>query len=51
VLSVITLYRAGGEGAHLGIDDLAVGAWFVLGGGVLALIGGLVGRHPARAHH
>lgn len=51
VLSVITLYRTGGEGAHLGIDDLAVGVWFVLGGGVVALIGGLFGRRPARAHH
>jgi hypothetical protein len=51
VLGVVTLYRVEGEGAHLGIDDLAIGAWFVLGGGVLALIGGLFGRRPARAHH
>jgi hypothetical protein len=51
VLSVVALYRVEGEGAHLGIGELAVGAWLVLGGGVLALIGGLFGRRPARAHH
>jgi hypothetical protein len=50
VLSVATLYRVGGEGAHLGIDEVAVGGWLVLGGGVLALIAGLFGRRPARAH-
>ena len=51
VLSVVTLYRVGGEGAHLGIGEIAVGGWFVLGGGVLALIAGFIGRRrPAHAH-
>jgi hypothetical protein len=50
VLSVITLYRTGGEGAHLGIGEVAIGGWLVLGGGVLALIAGLIGRRPARRH-
>jgi uncharacterized membrane protein YkgB len=50
VSSVVTLYRVGGEGADLGIGEVAIGGWLVLGGGLLALIGGLFGRRPARAH-
>jgi hypothetical protein len=50
VSSVVTLYRVGGGGAHLGIGEVAIGGWLVLGGGVLALIAGLFGRRPARAH-
>jgi hypothetical protein len=44
VLCVITLYRV--TPFHVGIGELDVGAWMVLGGGVVAFIGGLTGRRP-----
>jgi len=47
VLCVITLYRV--TPFHVGIGELDVGAWMVLGGGVIAFIGGLTGRRPAAA--
>jgi hypothetical protein len=40
--SVITLYRATGETFSL----FGIGAWLVLIGSILALIGGFMGRHP-----
>ena len=39
VLFVVTLYRANGR-----VNDLGVGAWAALAGGLLALVGGLMGR-------
>jgi hypothetical protein len=43
-LCVITLYRV--TPFDVGIGELDVGAWMVLGGGVVALIGGLTGQRP-----
>jgi hypothetical protein len=40
--SVITLYRATGETFSL----FGIGAWLVLIGSILALIGGFMGRRP-----
>ncbi|MFN2544781.1 MAG: sugar:proton symporter [Actinomycetota bacterium] len=42
ILFVITLYRV--KGVNLGIDDVDIGMWLVLVGGVLALIGGFFGN-------
>jgi hypothetical protein len=41
VLYAITLYRV--PGADFGLGDIGLGAWLVLGGGFLALIGGFMG--------
>lgn len=41
VLYTISLYRV--EDAGFGIGDLGIGAWLVLAGGILALIGGFLG--------
>jgi hypothetical protein len=41
VLYAITLYRV--EGQDFGVAEIGVGAWLVLAGGVLALIGGFMG--------
>jgi hypothetical protein len=42
VLSVVTLYRATGETFGL----FGIGAWLVLVGSILALVGGFMGRRP-----
>jgi hypothetical protein len=47
VLCVITLYRV--EPFHVGIGELDIGAWMVLGGGVIAFVGGLAGRRRVAA--
>jgi hypothetical protein len=41
VLYGITLYRV--PGADFGLGDIGLGAWLVLAGGILALIGGFMG--------
>jgi hypothetical protein len=41
VLYAITLYRV--PGADYGLGEIGLGAWLVVGGGVLALIGGFMG--------
>ncbi len=41
VLFVVTLYRAPGDG-QFGIDNVGIGMWLVLGGSILALIGGFL---------
>jgi hypothetical protein len=41
VLCVITVYRV--EPFHVGIGELDIGAWMVLGGAVIAFVGGLAG--------
>jgi hypothetical protein len=51
VLYAITLYRVPGEA---GFGDIGIGAWLVLIGGILALIGGFLGtrtvvQQPATA--
>jgi hypothetical protein len=43
VLAVITLYRVEGEGSDLGVQDIGIGAWLELLGGIVAVIGGFFG--------
>lgn len=45
VLCLITLYRV--EWASLGIGDVSIGAWLLLVGGVVGLVGGLLRPRPA----
>jgi hypothetical protein len=45
VLCLLTLYRV--EWASLGIGDVGIGAWLLLVGGVLGLVGGFLGPQPA----
>ncbi len=45
VLVMISFYRF--EGTDLGIGDAGLGLWMILGGGVLAIVSGVMGRRPA----
>ena len=44
ILFVVSIYRTEGD---FGIQDIAIGGWLLLAGGVVALIGGFFGARPA----
>jgi hypothetical protein len=47
VLCVITLYRVTPDG--LGIGELGIGAWLLLAGGIVTMVGGLTGVRSVAA--
>lgn len=46
VCCVVTLYRV--PPGYLGIGEVGIGAWLLLVGGILDLVGGIVGARSAR---